>query len=272
MPTLVVFLNELSYACEGLSADQIRPHVLSCLATLRELKRLRRDVSVAGRPAIHSIVFGGGTHALGAVLNGTEYKEEWTQLKTWAQSSAEPDHINDVLIRAAATLMVNGQESVGVLCAFLKRSLCVSIGYSPTWTESEVRGILTPVVGEEPNDMERVAVRNLSCLEHIGLHREFILNAGLAISPSSLVFEGQGFVIRMYFDDHDPPHIHVLERRDSQQSMAKMAIESRDTLEGKFPSGLERSVRIWTTDHENELLDNWQRVREGIHPCQIAST
>lgn len=270
MRTLVVFLNELSYACDGLSTEEIRPHVLTCLTILRELRRLRGDVAVAGEPAIHRIAFGGGIHTLGAVLNGNEYKEEWIQLKTWAQSSAESDRINHVRIKGSATLTVDGQESIGVLCAFLKNSLCVSIASSPAWTESEVRGTLAPAGGEDAN--QAVTVCNLSSPEHIGLHREFILNAGLAISPSSLVYEGYGFVIRMYFDDHDPPHIHVLERRDSAQSMAKIAIASRDTLEGRFPSGLERTVKLWTIKHETELLDNWHRLRQRAHPLQIRST
>ena len=107
----------------------------------------------------------------------------------------------------------------------------------------------------------QVKIRNVANLEHIPAYREQITNAGLELSASSLVYEGDGFVVRMFFNDHEPPHIHILASRDSTANIAKYVIATQDRLDGRFPPNLERRVRAWTVERKGELLENWNRVR-----------
>jgi len=63
-----------------------------------------------------------------------------------------------------------------------------------------------------------------------------------------------GIYIRMYHDDHNPPHFHV----EYQGQQALMAIESGELLAGTLPSKAIKLVREWATEHKQELFIDWQ--------------
>jgi len=66
-----------------------------------------------------------------------------------------------------------------------------------------------------------------------------------------------GIIIRMYFDEHNPPHFHALYSGDE----AQIGIEPIQVLEGHLP-GRALSLSIeWAALHQRELLDNWDRLR-----------
>jgi hypothetical protein len=78
-----------------------------------------------------------------------------------------------------------------------------------------------------------------------------------------------GIVIRMYFDDHNPPHFHAIYAGNE----AQIAIESIEILEGKLPARAASMVFEWAALHQRELLRNWQRLHseqpaERIRPLE----
>lgn len=72
-----------------------------------------------------------------------------------------------------------------------------------------------------------------------------------------------GIYIRMYQDDHNPPHFHI----EYQGHEALMAIETGEILAGMLPSRAVRLVREWALEHREELLLNWQRAVD-LKPLQ----
>ncbi|MEH3101793.1 DUF4160 domain-containing protein [Sphingomonas adhaesiva] len=64
-----------------------------------------------------------------------------------------------------------------------------------------------------------------------------------------------GIVIRMYFDDHPPPHFHA----SYQGFEAFVRIEDGEIAQGSLPRKAARIVRQWALDHRDELMANWQR-------------
>jgi hypothetical protein len=52
-----------------------------------------------------------------------------------------------------------------------------------------------------------------------------------------------GIVIRMYFDDHPPPHFHAI----YGGSEAQIGIESIEVLQGRLPSRAVSMVLEWGT-------------------------
>ena len=65
-----------------------------------------------------------------------------------------------------------------------------------------------------------------------------------------------GIVIRMYFDDHSPPHFHaVYAGREAQ-----MSIESLELIEGTLPQRALGLVREWGEIHRSELRENWNKA------------
>ena len=66
-----------------------------------------------------------------------------------------------------------------------------------------------------------------------------------------------GIVIRMYFNDHNPPHFHV----EYNEYSAAVLIETLGIIEGKVPAKVLSLVVEWASLHQAELLDNWESIR-----------
>ena len=68
-----------------------------------------------------------------------------------------------------------------------------------------------------------------------------------------------GIVVRMYYDDHAPPHLHA----EYQGHKAMLDLHG-DVLRGDLRSKTAlRLVREWIELHNGELNDDWQLAREG---------
>jgi hypothetical protein len=65
-----------------------------------------------------------------------------------------------------------------------------------------------------------------------------------------------GIYIRMYHDDHPPPHFHV----EYQGHEAFVAIEDGRILSGRLPTRAAKLVREWAAEHQAELLEDWRRA------------
>ncbi|MBZ0167841.1 transcriptional regulator [Candidatus Methylomirabilis lanthanidiphila] len=75
-----------------------------------------------------------------------------------------------------------------------------------------------------------------------------------------------GIVIRMYYDEHNPPHLHAEYQGrkallDFRGNITKGDLQSRTAL---------RLVRDWIELHVDELYENWELARAGKDIKQIA--
>ncbi len=73
-----------------------------------------------------------------------------------------------------------------------------------------------------------------------------------------------GIVIRMYHDEHPPPHFHATYQGQS----AFVRISDGRIVAGSLPKKAERLVRQWALDHGQELMANWQRGIDML-PMQL---
>jgi Domain of unknown function (DUF4160) len=65
-----------------------------------------------------------------------------------------------------------------------------------------------------------------------------------------------GITIRMYFNDHNPPHFHVA----YQGHEAYLSIEDGAIIEGFLPKKCLALVQEWSAEHRSELQDNWLKA------------
>jgi hypothetical protein len=61
-----------------------------------------------------------------------------------------------------------------------------------------------------------------------------------------------GIVVRVWHDDHPPPHIHV----EDQGFEALARIEDGEVAQGRLPRKVAKIVREWCLEHRQQLLDN----------------
>jgi len=72
-----------------------------------------------------------------------------------------------------------------------------------------------------------------------------------------------GIAIRMYFQDHAPPHFHAV----YADQEAQFDIATGELLVGKLPRVALRLDREWCDLHREELAENWRR-REAGEPLE----
>ena len=63
----------------------------------------------------------------------------------------------------------------------------------------------------------------------------------------------------MYYNEHNPPHIHA----DYQGCRAVFDIKTSQKIKGRFPLKAEKIVSEWALKRKKELLENWDRMKEG---------
>jgi len=66
-----------------------------------------------------------------------------------------------------------------------------------------------------------------------------------------------GIVITMYWRDHPPPHFHAA----YGGQVAEIAIETLEVIDGWLPPRALRLVIEWASQHQDELMENWERAR-----------
>ena len=75
-----------------------------------------------------------------------------------------------------------------------------------------------------------------------------------------------GIVIKMFFDDHNPPHFHA----EYGDSRAAIDIRTLSLIYGTLPPRALGLVIEWATLRRQELLDDWEKARLQQQLAKIA--
>ncbi len=68
-----------------------------------------------------------------------------------------------------------------------------------------------------------------------------------------------GIVIKMFYNDHNPPHFHA----EYAGASAKIDIERLVVFQGELPRKQMQLALAWAALHQDELRLNWNRARQG---------
>jgi len=74
-----------------------------------------------------------------------------------------------------------------------------------------------------------------------------------------------GIIIRMFFNEHAPPHFHV----EYAEYKASVNIQTLEIIEGKLSRRAQELVLDWAELHQKELLEDWELCRQHLEPRQI---
>ena len=74
-----------------------------------------------------------------------------------------------------------------------------------------------------------------------------------------------GIVIKMYFDDHAPPHFHAIYGSRS----CAIDLRTLTVLNGKLPRRAKALTLEWAAEHREELLEDWNLCTTGQTPKPI---
>lgn len=65
-----------------------------------------------------------------------------------------------------------------------------------------------------------------------------------------------GILIKMYYDEHQPPHFHAYYNENKA-----LFDFNGNLLEGKMPTKQAKLIQAWAIIHEEELKANWNLSR-----------
>lgn len=74
-----------------------------------------------------------------------------------------------------------------------------------------------------------------------------------------------GIIIRMFYNDHNPPHFHAEYGEDE----VLININTLAVFHGSLPARALGLVIEWASQHQAELLADWDKVREQQLPDKI---
>jgi hypothetical protein len=66
-----------------------------------------------------------------------------------------------------------------------------------------------------------------------------------------------GIIIRMFWEDHPPPHFHA----SYGNNEALVNILTAEIIAGSLPLGARSLVRQWTELHREELMEDWSLAK-----------
>ena len=75
-----------------------------------------------------------------------------------------------------------------------------------------------------------------------------------------------GIVIRQYADDHPPAHFHA----HYGEFVGQVEVKTGEVLRGDLPTPQLRMVQAWAVIHQEELLQNWERLQQHEPGQRIA--
>ena len=75
-----------------------------------------------------------------------------------------------------------------------------------------------------------------------------------------------GIIIRMFFDEHAPPHFHA----EYGEYKATVDIRELEIRTGSLPRRAQELVLDWAELHQSELLADWDLCRQHRQPDPIA--
>lgn len=79
------------------------------------------------------------------------------------------------------------------------------------------------------------------------------------------ISEFYGIAIRMYWNDHSPPHFHAIYGEDE----ASIVLSDLTILEGILPRRALTIVMEWAAIHREELEMDWELCRSRQTPKKI---
>lgn len=262
MHPLVLYLNELSCACDGVSRDDMTRHISNTIAAVNEVAKQRDDTIVRMHCRLGDLTFGTHQLSLGAVLPATN--DRFAQFKRLLDRS--PCGPVTALTRE---IRYAGQSPIGLTWADLDDSFAFSLGHCTPWSERAIPCERHSMDEATNMTIAVVNVCNLATTADAEHWEQRINDYGKDAARSSILYEGSGFCVRMHFHDHPPAHIHIYPRRgDTADRIARVRIDNGDKMDGALSSAMDHEIADFITRNRAALTESWERVQAGRLPLK----
>ena len=73
-----------------------------------------------------------------------------------------------------------------------------------------------------------------------------------------------GIIISMFGNEHNPPHLHIKYGR-----YRAVFIMKKGLIKGEIPISVMKKVMEWVDIHQDELVQNWELLQNGMEVKKI---
>ena len=87
------------------------------------------------------------------------------------------------------------------------------------------------------------------------MRHNYAVIKGFAVPAISMFY---GIIIKMFFSDHNPPHLHA----EYAEYMAQFDFDG-SLIKGEMPNRQRKLIEAWIELHSDELRANWKMASEG---------
>lgn len=262
-----VFFNEASTCLDdkNVSESRLRESVIDFVKCIIKITTLNKTTRILYFHSLSELMLGEKT--LASLLNIPNAREYWDRLR-YCYVNANvlyQDNLED--IEASQYLELGGTACRGGLMALLKDTMILSFNVSPQFLANEIIGkhyIL------ESDETTNVAINNVFDDNISDLLSDLIKEYGTPSNKSATIYNNENFIVQMYINDHNPPHIHVYSAGSRSNILARVNIRNFDLMEGSEKiQPVRKELLAWVEDHQEELLSSWELCQNGGYPRAI---
>ncbi len=74
-----------------------------------------------------------------------------------------------------------------------------------------------------------------------------------------------GIIVKLYYEDHNPPHIHV----EYNDHKAQIVISTGKVIGGRLPLRVSRMVNEWRKLNESAIMKAWKDAQNDRLPKKV---
>lgn len=270
MDGVPLFLNERSYPIPG-DQRNVLSAVTSMLQGLLRAKKLAGNIYLGSTEPLPSISLTATTYeTIASVIK--DDREWWRFLSSLEQRSPfgkVPQSIAPPSESHVDPSSTKGKEAL--LWAVRNESFVASFPSTKEWQGSKIDFRTCACGGNTHESAIQVSAKNIASADHADSWESELENFAFTPSASSEIYSGHNFSLRMFLNDHSPPHIHVYLGNYASGCAATVRFDvGPEVLNGKGLAGSTRSeVFDLLRARRDDLMTSWERCRSGQHPNRL---
>ncbi|WP_426762614.1 DUF4160 domain-containing protein [Hafnia paralvei] len=256
-----IFINELSMdvACNIHDAKASATQFVECIISI---SNTRKNIRIFHFGKISTLCIN-SQFTMASLITS---KDKWERLRLSYvdASSIYSDVIKN--IEEEQYLSILGHASRGALMSLLHSPAMLSFNINNNYLSNKINCEYYSIC----NDVERtdsIDINNISKLQHVENYSSDILDFGYLSSKSPTIYSNTDYIVQMYSNDHNPPHIHVYDASENNTTLARININNFDLMDGSEKiQPIRKNVMEWVRVNQQFLLENWELCRQGKYP------
>lgn len=267
MEPVPIFLNEASYPL-GVEDERAGEVILKLLQTLRDIKSLPRAFVLGSAVRLWDVPLTNAYRTLASFAGIVD--KEWKRFVVGLDQHFPFAEVPMCMMPEQSEHVLEPRNDVcAALWAKANNSFLLSFPGMEKW-QSHLALFSVCDCLDGLHQFRSIECRNLSGPEHVIHWRSALLDYGLVDAASSVIYETATLRLRMYLNDHDPPHLHVYLPGSQKRWVAKVRIDHVEVMEDRGLGGsVKREVLTVIANKQEELMRAWERCRGGHLPNSI---